>query len=75
MSHKQVKDKHITLKGPTSAIFFASVEYYQDRPTRDEHFAVEQAFPDMKSAQKFLEAYPRDVWDGTTHVSRKQPLM
>jgi hypothetical protein len=75
MSHKQVKDKHITLKGPTCAIFFATVEYYQDRPTRDEHLAVEQEFPDMKSAQKFLGAYPRDVWDGTAHVGRKQPLM
>jgi len=75
MSHKQVKDKQITLKGPGGAIFFATVEYYQDRPSRDEHTTVKQGFPDMKSAQKFLEIFPRDVWDGATPVSRKQPLM
>jgi hypothetical protein len=75
MSQKQIKDKCITLKGPTGVIFLATVEYYQDRPIRDEHFAVEQEFPDMKSAQKFLGGYPRDVWDGTAHVGRKQPLM
>jgi hypothetical protein len=75
MPHKQVKDKHITLKGPASAIFFATVEYYQDQPARDEHVAVGQEFPDMKSAQKFLGAYPRDIWDGMAHVARKQPLM
>ena len=75
MSHKQVKDKRITLKGPTSVIFFATVEYYKDRPTRDEHLAVEREFPDMKSAQKFLGKYPRDVWDGTARVGRNQPLM
>jgi len=75
MSQKQIKDKSITLKGVTDAIFLATVEYYQDRPIRDEHTAVEQEFPDMKSAQKFLAAYPRDVWDGTAHVGRKQPLM
>ena len=75
MSHKQVKDKHITLKGSGAGVFFATVEYYQDRPTRDEHLAVEQEFPDMKSAQKFLGKYPRDVWDGTVHIARKQPLM
>ena len=75
MSHKQVKDKLITLKGSGDGIFFATVVYYQDSPDRDEHLAVEQEFPDMKSAQKFLEAYPRDVWDGTAHVGRKQPLI
>lgn len=75
MLHKQVKDKHITLKGPKDSIFLATVEYYQDCPDRDEHSAVEQQFPDMKEAQKFLEKYPRDVWTGTAHVGRKQPLI
>jgi hypothetical protein len=75
MSHKQVKDKRITLKGSARAIFFATVEYYQDRPDRDEHLTVGREFPDMKEAQKFLGDYPRDVWDGTAHVGRKQPLI
>jgi hypothetical protein len=75
MSQKQIKDKCIALKGPSGSIFLAVVEYYQDRPSRDEHAVVEQEFPDMKSAQKFLEKFPRDVWDGTAHVGRKQPLM
>jgi hypothetical protein len=75
MEHKQVKDKCITLKGPGGGVFFATVEYYQDRPDRDEHLSVEQEFPDMKLAQKFLGNYPRDVWDGTAHVGRNQPLM
>ena len=75
MLHKQVKDKHITLKGPTRAIFLAVVEYYQDHPTRDEHIDVDQEFPDIKLAQKFLKKFPRDVWDGQAHVGRKQPLI
>ncbi len=75
MVHKQVKDKRITLKGSTGSIFLATVEYYQDRPIRDEHATVDQEFPDMKSAQKFLAKFPRDIWDGLAHVGRKQPLI
>ena len=72
MSHKQVKDKRITLKG---RVLLATIEYYQDRPTRNEHVDVNQEFLNIKLAQKFLAGFPRDVWDGIAHVGRKQPLM
>jgi|GEM_PF-4477593 len=75
MSDKKVKDKHITRKGHAGLIYLATVEYYQDRPFRDEHFPVVREFSDLKAAQKFLEKYPRDVWDGLAHKGRKQPIL
>jgi hypothetical protein len=72
MVHKQVKDKHITIRGK---VFLATVEYYQDRPSRDEHVAVERELLGFKEAQKFLARFPRDIWDGTAHKGRKQPIL
>ncbi|MHC4302790.1 MAG: hypothetical protein ACYS7Y_36490 [Planctomycetota bacterium] len=56
---KRVKDKRIEVKG---LLFLAVVEYYQDKPTRDNDFPIERMCETMGEAQRFLKKYPRDDW-------------
>ena len=62
LREKRVKDKRITLEG--IGIFLATVEYYQDRPDRDEDEPDEKTFKTVKAAQTWLRGFPRDIWDG-----------
>lgn len=56
-----VKDKRIELD---NFKYCAIIEYYRDKPERDHHKPVEKMFETMSAAQKFLEKFPRDIWDG-----------
>jgi len=56
-----VKDKRIELD---NFKYRAIIEYYRDKPSRDRHKPVRKIFETMTAAQKFLEKYPRDIWDG-----------
>ena len=60
--HKVVKDKRITLK--TADLYLATVEYFQDTFHRDAHEQIDKEFATISAAQKWLEKFPRDIWDG-----------
>lgn len=71
MYDKRVKDKHIKRASPSSESYVAVVVYYQDTPQRDAHKPISSVWNTVRQAQKWLDKFPRDIWDGYDKDDRK----